>query len=363
MNDDETTAREDLFGYAVPGDPPAGHSSHGRLEYLLRKGVFAVTAELNPPDSADPYEVFERAAVLAEVCDAINATDASGANVHMSSVGICALLTRADLAPVMQVSCRDRNRIAIQGDVLAAAAMGVCNMLCLTGDGVGVGDQPEAKPVFDFDCMSLLETIRRMRDEQQFLSGRAITEPPRVFLGAAANPFVPPLDFRPHRLAKKIAAGAQFVQTNYCFDMSQFERYMARVRDLGLHEKCFILAGVGPLASARSGRWMRNNIPGIHIPDEVIDRLERADDPRREGRDICVETIQRMREIEGVHGVHIMAYRQEEMVADIVEASGVLQERENSEVGIAGLRRQQARRRDRMLKKIQEGRGDRPGSA
>ena len=263
----------------------------------------------------------------------------------------------------MQVSCRDRNRIAIQGDVLAAAAMGVCNVLCLTGDGVGVGDQPQAKPVFDLDCMSLLETIRGMRDEHKFLSGRAITEPPRVFLGAAANPFVPPLDFRPHRLAKKIAAGAQFVQSNYCFDLPLFERYMAQVRDLGLHERCFILAGVGPLASARSGRWMRNNIPGIHIPDAVIDRLDRAEDPRREGRTICVEMIQRIREIEGVHGVHIMAYRQEEMVADIVEASGVLKERENSEVGIAGLRRQQARRRDRMLRKVEEGRGGRPESA
>jgi len=337
-------AGEKLFGYAIPGEPPAGHSSHGRLEHLLRRGVFTVTAELNPPDSADPYEVYERAAVLAEVTDAINATDASGANVHMSSVGICALLTRDDLAPVLQVSCRDRNRIAIQGDVLGAAAMGVCNVLCLTGDGVQVGDQPEARPVFDLDCMSLLTTLRRMRDDRVFLSGRTLTTPPRIILGAAANPFAPPLDFRPLRLAKKIAAGAQFVQTNYCYDLPRFETYMARVRDLGLDETCFILVGVGPLASARAARWIRNNVPGVHIPDVVIERLEGAADPKQEGKKLCIDMIQRVREIAGVAGVHIMAYRQEEMVADIVAESGLLEGRTADQIGLEGLRRQQARR-------------------
>ncbi|MDJ0949116.1 MAG: methylenetetrahydrofolate reductase [Alphaproteobacteria bacterium] len=349
MSQDEGEVREDLFGYASPGPPPPGYSSHGWLEHLLRSGVFAVTAELNPPDSADPYEVYERAAVLAEVVDAINATDASGANVHMSSVGICALLTRDDLAPVLQVSCRDRNRIAIQGDVLGAAAMGVCNVLCLTGDGVGVGDQPEAKPVFDLDCMSLLSTIRMMRDEGRFLSGRPLTEPPKVFLGAAANPFVPPYDFRPLRLAKKIEAGAQFVQTNYCFDLPILKDYMARVRDLGLDETCFILVGVGPLASARAARWIRSRVPGIHIPDAVVERLERAGDPRLEGKKLCIELIQEIREMPGVAGVHIMAYRQEEMVADIVAESGVLEGRTEAQIGLAGLRRQQARKRRTML--------------
>ena len=309
---------------SAPTPVPSEHSSPGRLERVLRAGKFAVTAELNPPDSADARDVYDRALVLAEVCDAINATDASGANTHMSSVGICALLTQAGYAPVMQISCRDRNRIAIQGDVLGAAAMGVCNILCLTGDGVQVGDQPGAKPVFDFDSVSLLETIRIMRDEGRFLSGRKLAVPPRVFLGAAENPFVPPYDFRPLRLAKKVAAGAQFIQTQYCFDIPLLERFMARVRDLGVHERCFILVGVGPLASPRVARWMRSNVPGVHIPDAVIARLEGAEKPKAEGKRLCIELIQQIREIAGVGGVHVMAYRQEELVSDIISESGVL---------------------------------------
>ncbi len=304
-----------------------GYSSNGRLERVLRAGRFAVTAELNPPDSADPRDVYERALVLSSVCDAINATDASGANVHMSSVGISSLLSRAGYACVLQVSCRDRNRIAIQGDVLGAAAMGVTNVLCLTGDGVQVGDQPDATPVFDFDSISCLATLRRMRDEGTFLSGRRITAPPKIFLGAAANPFVPPYDFRPLRLAKKIEAGAQFIQTNYCFDLPMLERYMAKVRDLGLHEHAYILVGVGPLASPKAARWMRSNVPGIHIPDAVIERLERAEKPKAEGKKLCVELIQRIREIEGIAGVHVMAYRQEEFVAEIIEDAGILADR------------------------------------
>src|SRR5262247_131024 len=185
------------FDPAAPLPLLPGHSSGGRLERVLRLGRFAVTAELNPPDSADPRDVYDRALVLSEVCDAINATDASGANCHMSSVGICSLLTRAGYAVIMQISCRDRNRIAIQGDVLGAAAMGVQNILCLTGDGVQAGDQPQAKPVFDLDCMSLLETVRIMRDEARLLSGRRLSSPPRMFIGAAANPFAPPFDYRP----------------------------------------------------------------------------------------------------------------------------------------------------------------------
>jgi 5,10-methylenetetrahydrofolate reductase len=306
---------------------PAGHSSKGRLERALRAGRFAVTAELNPPDSADPEEVYDRALVLSQVCDAINATDASGANCHMSSVGICALLTRAGYSTIMQISCRDRNRIAIQGDVLGAAAMGVSNILCLTGDGVQVGDHPQAKPVFDLDSMTLLQTIRSMRDEGHFLSGRPINAPPKVFLGAAANPFAPPHDWRPMRLAKKIAAGAQFVQTQYCFDLAMLEAYMAQVRDLGLHERCFILAGVGPLASARAARWIRTNVPGVHIPDAIIARLEGATDQRREGQRLCVELIQQISEIPGIAGVHVMAYRQEELVSKIITSSGILARR------------------------------------
>ncbi len=308
-------------------DVPPGHSSPGRLERALRARRFVVTAELNPPDSANPEDAYERAMVLSEVCDAINATDASGANCHMSSMAICALLTRAGYSPVLQISCRDRNRIAIQGDVLGAAAMGVCNILCVTGDGVQVGDQPGAKPVFDLDSITLLQTIRTMRDECRFLSGRKLTHAPKVFLGAAENPFAPPYDFRPHRLAKKIEAGAQFIQTQYCFDVPLLRQFMTRVRDLGIDRRCFILVGVGPLASAGAARWIRGNVPGMHIPDEVVSRLERADKPELEGKRLCIELIQQIREIEGVAGVHVMAYRQEELVSEIITESGVLRAR------------------------------------
>ncbi len=304
-----------------------GHSSPGRLERVLRAGHFAVTAELAPPDSANPEDVYERARVFDGYVDGMNATDGSGANCHMSSVGMCALLTRVGYSPVLQISCRDKNRIAIQGDVLGAAAMGVTNILCLTGDGVQAGDHPQAKPVFDLDCMSLLETVRTMRDESHFMSGRKITTPPKVFLGGAANPFGPPYEFRPHRLAKKVAAGAQFVQTQYCFDIPRFKEYMARCRDLGLLEKVFILPGVGPMASARTANWIRTNVPGIHIPDAIINRLAGAKDQKKEGIKICIDLIQELREIEGVSGVHVMAYRQEETVAEIIDRSGVLQGR------------------------------------
>ncbi len=313
-----------------PGAPLSelpGHSSRGRLERVLRRGEFAVTAELNPPDSANPEDVYERAAIFEGWVDGINATDGSGANCHMSSVAICALLTRRGYSPVLQISCRDYNRIAIQGNVLGAAALEVGNILCLTGDGVQSGDQPQAKPVFDLDSTSLLSVIRMMRDEAKFLSGRKITTPPRVFVGAAENPFAPPYAFRPIRLAKKIAAGAQFVQTQYCFDLPMMQAFMDRVRDMGLDERCFILAGVGPLASAKTARWMRANVAGVHIPDAIIARLERASNQKAEGKRICIEMIQQLHGMKGIAGVHVMAYRQEEYVSEIVHDSGVLKGR------------------------------------
>jgi methylenetetrahydrofolate reductase (NADPH) len=311
----------------VPLVPPPGHRSASILERTLRKGLFAVTAELNPPDSADPRDVLKAVEPFRAVTDAVNATDASGANCHMSSMGICSILSRVGYSPVLQISCRDRNRIAIQGDVLGASAMGVGNVLCLTGDGVGVGDQPGARPVFDFDSLSLLRALKTMRDEGLFLSGRKLTTPPRIFLGAAENPCVPPLDWRADRLEKKVRAGADFIQTNYIFDVEVFRRFMARVSDLGLDGKVFILAGVGPLASAKSARWMRSNVPGIHIPDAIVDRLERAEKPGDEGKKLCIELIQQIREIPGVHGVHVMAYRREHLVGEIIEDSGILKER------------------------------------
>lgn len=316
---------EPVPGYSLPILPD--HVSPGRLERVLRAGKFAVTTEISPPDSADPEEVYARARVFDGYVDAINVTDGSGANCHMSSISVCSLLTRVGYAVVTQISCRDRNRIAMQGDVLGAAAMGSCNILCLTGDGVQAGDHPQAKPVFDLDCMSLLELVRAMRDESRFQSGRKLTYPPKVFLGAAANPFVPPYDYRPLRLAKKIAAGAQFIQSQYCYDVARLKEYMARVRDLGLLNKIFILVGVGPLASARAATWIRENVPGIHIPDAVIQRLAGAQNQKREGKKLCIELIQEIREIPGVSGVHVMAYRQEEAVAEIIQTSGVLEGR------------------------------------
>ncbi len=304
-----------------------GHSSPGRFERVLRSGKFAVTTELAPPDSADPAQVYERASVFDGYVDAINATDGSGAHCHMSSIAVCGLLTRAGYSPIMQISCRDRNRIAMQGEILGASAMGVANILCLTGDGVQAGDHPQAKPVFDLDCMSLLRIGKRMRDESTFESGRKLDHAPPVFFGAAANPFAPPFDWRPIRLAKKVEAGAQFVQTQYCYDIELLQNYMRRVRELDLHKRVYILVGVGPLASAKTATWIRNNVPGVHIPDHVIKRLAGADNQKAEGINLCIELIQQIRDIEGVAGCHIMAYRQEHSVPEIVERSGILAER------------------------------------
>jgi len=313
---------EPVPGYPLPILP--GHTSPGRLERVLRAGVFAVTTELDPPDSADPEDVYRRARVFDGYVDAINATDGSGANCHMSSLAVCALLTRVGYAPVMQISCRDKNRIAIQGDILGGAAMGVCNMLCLTGDGVANGDHPQAKPVFDLDCITLLDIGRTLRDEHRFQSGRKITFAPRVFFGAAENPFAPPFDWRPDRLAKKIAAGAQFIQTQYCYDVPRLRVFMARVDELGLAERAFILVGVGPLRSAKAAEWMRTHVPGVHIPDEVVRRVAGAQDQAREGRRVCIDLIREIRAIKGVAGLHVMAYRQEEAVAEVITESGVL---------------------------------------
>ena len=314
---DEPTAGENL-----PILP--GHFSPGRFERVLRAGQFAVTAEIAPPDSADPNEVYARAEDFNGYVDAINATDGSGANCHMSSMGICALLTRMGYSMILQMSCRDRNRISMQGDVLGAAAMGVANILCLSGDGVQSGDHPEAKPVFDMDSISALSMVRHMRDNSAFLSGRSLSSPPRLFMGGASNPFAPPLDFRPQRLAKKVAAGAQFVQTQYCFDIERLKLFMAKTRDMGLHEKVFILPGVGPMASAKSADWIRKNVAGVHIPDSVIKRLAGAKDQKQEGVDLCIDLMQQIQEIEGVSGIHLMAYRQEHRIGEIVTKSKVL---------------------------------------
>jgi methylenetetrahydrofolate reductase (NADPH) len=324
--DDNQSAASPLDPEGLGAATSGPMRANSRLERVLRSGRFAVTAELAPADTSDPRAIYDRALVLAGVADAINVTDASGAHVHMSSLACCALLIRAGYEPVLQVSCRDRNRIAIQGDLLGASALGVRNVLCITGDDVLVGDQPDAKPVFDLDSIQLLQTARILRDEGIFLSGRAIDVPPRLFLGAASNPFAPPVHARPSRLAKKVAAGADFIQTQFCYDMVRFRAFMESVRALEMGRPVFVLAGVGPLRSARSARWMLANVPGVHIPEPLVDRLARLPSEKQaeEGTRICVELIEAIQEIEGVAGIHVMAYRQEDRIAEIIERAGLL---------------------------------------
>ncbi|MCL4767407.1 MAG: methylenetetrahydrofolate reductase [Hyphomicrobiaceae bacterium] len=313
----------------VPAPMPAAPALPvvSRLQELLASGAFTVTAEIAPPDSSDPEEVYRRLEVFNGCVDALNVTDASGANCHMSSLAMSVLLLQAGCEPIMQMTCRDRNRIAIQGDILGAAALGVRNLLCLSGDAVSNGDHPGARHVGDLDSISLLGTVRRMRDDGRFLSGRPIEAPPRLFLGAADNPFAPPFDGRLARLAKKTRAGAQFIQTQYCFDLEAMRRYMERVRAEGLDSRCQILVGVGPIGSAKTARWLRAHVPGVSIPDSVVARLEKASDPRAEGRRICIELIRGLRQIPGIAGVHLMAPKQERAVAEIVAESGALGDR------------------------------------
>ncbi len=298
--------------------------SGSKLEALLASGAFVVTAEFAPPDSANPADVMPRLDPFRGCVDALNITDASGANCHMSSLAVSVLLMQAGCEPVMQIACRDRNRIAIQGDLLGAAALGVRNVLCITGDHVGNGDHPGAKHVGDLDSVTLLATARKMRDAGEFLSGRKLAHAPRLFLGAAGNPLSAATELRIDRLRRKIAAGAQFVQTQYCFDLDGLERFMDLARAEGLDKAVHIIVGVGPIASAKTARWMRSNVPGVQIPDWVIARLENASDPKEEGRRLCVELLRGVREIPGIAGVHLMAYRQEKTVSSIVAESGVL---------------------------------------
>ena len=307
---------------AVPDERRSPYPPNS-FEALLKAGGFAVTAELSPPDSSDPDDIARRACFFEGLADAVNVPDGSGANCHMSSLASSVIMKNLGFTPVMQFACRDRNRIALQGDILGAAALGIKNLLCLTGDGVNAGDQPGARPVFDLDAVTLLRTASHMRDYGEFMSGREITTPPDLFLGAALNPFNPPTEARPFRWAKKIAAGAQFVQTQYCFDVERLREFMCEARELGLHKRCHILVGVCPLLSARSALWMRKNVPGIHVPDAIIKRLQDAKCESDEGKRICVEILQEVVDIEGVSGVHVMVHKHEELLAEIIRDSGV----------------------------------------
>ncbi|MCX7683545.1 MAG: methylenetetrahydrofolate reductase [Anaerolineae bacterium] len=297
--------------------------SGSNLEKVLTEGHFAVTGELGPPKGSSADFIRRKAEILRNYVDAVNVTDNQTAVVRMSSVAACAILKQIGMDPVMQMTCRDRNRIAIQSDILGAVALGVGNLLCLTGDHQKFGNHPESKNVHDLDSIQLVQMVKRMRDDGQFLCGDKISGGVPLFIGAAANPFGDPFEFRPLRLEKKVRAGADFIQTQGVFDIERFARFMEKVRERGLHEKVYILAGIIPMKSAGMARYMRDYVAGLIVPDELVRRMETAQDPKEEGVRIAVELIHQVREIEGVRGIHIMAVAWEEIVPVIVERAGL----------------------------------------
>jgi methylenetetrahydrofolate reductase (NADPH) len=301
--------------------------SGSRLERILESGLFAVTAELGPPKGPNRKVVDTKMGLLTGVSDAINITDNQTAIVRLSSVATCALLCQKGLEPVMQMTCRDRNRLAIQADLFGAVALGVRNLLCLTGDHQCFGNHPQAKNVYDMDSIQLIRMVARMRDEGVTEGGEPVDGPMPLFIGGAANPFGDPFEMRVIRLAKKVAAGVDFIQTQCIFDLARFREYMKRVVDRGLHEKTHILAGVMPLKSAGAARYINSNVAGISVPDAIVKRMAdagRGKKAQAEGMKLCAETIQQVKEIEGVHGVHIMAVEWEEAIQPIVEMAGLL---------------------------------------
>lgn len=322
-----------------------GYLSGSNLERVLKNGHFAVTAELGPPQSADRNVILKKAALLKGYCDAVNLTDNQTAIVRMSSIGAGAIVVQEGLEPIIQMVCRDRNRLAMQSDLLGAYALGIRNLLCLTGDHQSFGNHPGAKNVFDIDSAQMVQMVSEMRDKRIFQCGEEMKgQEPRFFVGAAESPFAHPVDFRPYRLGKKVKAGASFIQTQIVFDIPAFKKFMEKVRELGIHKQTYILPGVSPLKSPTMAKYMRDNVPGILIPDEIIKRMEAAgaiwagkskdeltpeDKKARskawqaEGIKICIETIQQLREVEGVAGVHIMAIEWEEAVKPIVEGAGL----------------------------------------
>ena len=290
------------------------------LETKVRRGEFVITAEIVPPLAASPAKLLAEARTLGAKVTAINVTDAAAGQTSMSSFAAAALLVAHDFEPVLQVTCRDRNRIALAGDLIGAAAQGVRNVLILRGDDPKNGDQPEAKPVFDLESADLLLMARDMRDKGELPSGREIDPPPRLFLGAADIPRIPDEKWKSEFVLKKVDAGAGFFQTQFCFNLDVARKYIGRLRDEGFTEKLGVIIGVGPIRSAKSARWMNENLFGVHVPDDIIARLEGADDQRAEGRKICAELIAGLREIDGVAGAHIMAPAQgPDAIAQVLE--------------------------------------------
>jgi methylenetetrahydrofolate reductase (NADPH) len=325
--------------------PTNGYLSGSNLELVLRDGHFAVTGELGPPQNADLEVIRKKAALLRGWVDAVNITDNQTAIVRMSSIAAGTLALQEGLEPVIQMTCRDRNRLAIQSDLLGAYALGMRNLLCLTGDHQTFGNHPDAKNVFDMDSIQLVQMVSAMRDLKTFQCGEKLNGvEPRFFVGAAAAPFAGPVEFRPFRLAKKVKAGANFIQTQLVYDIDAFATFMEKVRELGLHKQTYILAGVGPLKSPGMAKYMRDSVPGILVPEKLIERMEasgaewagkkkdeltkedkkaRAEAWKQQGIQICIELIQQLKGIKGVSGVHIMAIEWEEAVKPIVEGAGL----------------------------------------
>ena len=296
------------------------------LHGLLMSDQFVVTAELPATDSADPRSVLEAVAALRGHVDAVNCTDNSAAHPHLSALAAAHLVADAGVEPIQQFACRDRNRLALQADLLGAAALGIRNVCLMTGDDVSAGDHPEAKPIYDLDSIHLLRIAHILRDEGTYLSGRRLERPPDLLIGAVENPFAPPLEFRPMRLGKKIEAGAEFIQTQICFNLPVMRLFMARAGDLGLLGDVPILAGVFVLRTARAAHYLREEVPGIDVPDEVIARIESVPPERQpaEGIAIATEIVQQLRELTGIRGVHLMAIRNEGAIARVIERAGLL---------------------------------------
>ncbi len=300
--------------------------SNSKLEKVLESGQFAVTGELGPPPSADPGVIKKKARHLKGNVDAVNVTDGQTAVVRMASWAACLLAKEEGLEMTAQMTCRDRNRIALQMDILGIAALGINNMLCLTGDHQVFGNHPMAKGVYDLDSIQLIKMVRDMRDEKKFQCGDDMDVAPGLYIGAAANPFADPFEFRVFRLANKVAAGVDFIQTQIIYNVEKFAKWMEAVREKGLHEKVKILAGVAPIKSIGAARYMQNRVPGMDVPEPVIERLKGVakEDIPKEGIRQCVDIINQVREIEGVAGIHLMAIEWEEAVPEIVEAAGLL---------------------------------------
>ena len=300
--------------------------SGSNLEKVLNAGHFAFTGECGPPQGANVEHLKEKIHHLKGCVDAVNITDNQTAVVRMSSWAASLVVLQEGLEPNFQMVCRDRNRLAIQSDILGIYAHGIKNMLCLSGDHQRFGNHPQAKNVFDIDSMQLIHAVKTMRDEGKFLNGQDIDVPPRLFIGAASNPFAEPFEFRVHRLAKKIAAGADFIQTQCIYNMDRFREFMKKVVDMGLHEKCYILAGVTPMKSVGMARYMSKQVPGMDVPDSIIKRLQGAGKGKVAGAGIkfAIEQIEEFREMEGIAGVHLMAIEWEHRVPEIAELAGML---------------------------------------